>query len=284
MRALELLNQQRRRLVDDQTRFTNRLTDALKHYFLQPLQWFNDKSTRLFCDFLTRFPTLKSAQLARRSTLLQRFFREYNVRYPEVIEQHINDIKSATPLTHDNGVIKPFSLLAKALVSQLRATLDAIDSSDSEIKPCARAHPDFFIFDSFPAAGPVFAPRLLCAFGEQRDRYTKPQQLQKYAGLAPVTERSGNSWWVHWRWQYPTFLRQTFVEWAALTIPRSLWAKAFYQQQRNKGQSHQAAVRSLAFKWIRILFRCWQSRTTYDETTYLTALAKRGSPLINNLV
>lgn len=34
-------------------------------------------------------------------------------------------------------------------------------------------------------------------------------------------------------------------------------------------------IRSLAFKWIRILFRCWKDRTPYDETTYQRALAIR---------
>jgi len=36
-------------------------------------------------------------------------------------------------------------------------------------------------------------------------------------------------------------------------------------------------VRALAFKWIRIVFRCWQDRVAYDETRYLAALVKRGS-------
>jgi hypothetical protein len=98
-------------------------------------------------------------------------------------------------------------------------------------------------------------------------------ELQRYSGIAPVTERSGNKSWVHWRWQCPKFLRQTFVEWAAQTINKSFWAGAYYQQQRAKGSSHQAALRALAFKWIRILHRCWQTKTPYDESKYLHALA-----------
>jgi hypothetical protein len=108
--------------------------------------------------------------------------------------------------------------------------------------------------------------------------------VQRYAGIAPVTERSGNSTWVHWRWKCPTFLRQTFVEWAALTIPRSFWAAAYYRQQRSKGQAHQAAVRALAFKWIRILHHCWRTGQKYDEATYLKALKQRGSSLLEHIV
>src|ERR1700687_2551681 len=104
---------------------------------------------------------------------------------------------------------------------------------------------------SLPGAGPHLTPRLLAAFGEQRDRFKGADELQKYSGIAPVTERSGKKCWVHWRWQCPTFLRQTFVEWAGQTINKSFWAGAYYYQQRAKGSIYQAAVRALAFKWIR---------------------------------
>ena len=89
---------------------------------------------------------------------------------------------------------------------------------DREIAAVARTLPDFDLFDSLPGAGPHLTPRLLAAFGEQRDRFKGADELQKYSGIAPVTERSGKKCWVHWRWQCPTFLRQTFVEWAGQTI------------------------------------------------------------------
>jgi len=96
--------------------------------------------------------------------------------------------------------------------------------------------PDYALFSSLPGAGPTFAPRLLAAFGEQRERYARSDEIQQYAGIAPVTERSGNKSWVHWRLQCPKFLRQTFVEWAALSIPHCYWAKAYYEQQRARGR------------------------------------------------
>ena len=131
-----------------------------------------------------------------------------------------------------------------------------------------------------PGAGPQMAPRLLAAMGSNRDRYQSPDELQKYAGIAPVTERSGKKEWVHWRWSCPKFLRQTFVEWAGQSVRYSFWAKAYYRQQESLGKPHNNIIRALAFKWIRILFRCWKTRTAYDETTYLNALRRRGSPLL----
>jgi transposase len=239
----------------------------------------SDKDTVLFCDFLTRWPTLKHAKRARRS-VLEAFFHEHNVRRSAVIDERIGAIRSALSLTADPGVIGPQSLLAATLVSQLRTVLEALERFNAAIVATTEQLPDYAIFSSFPGAGPTFAPRLLAAFGENRERYQRCEELQKYSGIAPVTERSGQKSWVHWRYRAPSFLRQTFVEWAGETIPRSFWAKTYYQQQRAKGLSHQAALRSLAFKWIRILFRCWQDRTPYDEAAYLIALQRSGSPLL----
>jgi transposase len=191
------------------------------------------------------------------------------VRSPEVIARRIQAIRAALPMTTDDGVIAPHVLLVQALVAQLRVTLQAITDFDTAIAQRAQSHADFPLFQALPGAGPVFASRLLVAFGEQRERYPSATALQKYAGIAPVTERSGKKSWVHWRLQCPTFLRQSFVEWAAESTRHSFWAQVYYQQQRDKGKAHQAAVRALAFKWIRILYRCWQERTPYNEATYL---------------
>jgi transposase len=169
MRALAQLVEHRRRVVGDKVRITNRLTSTLKNYFPQALQWFQDKDTLLFCDFLSRWPTLKAVQLARRSTL-ETFFREHHVRSADVITQRIDAIKAATPLTTDEGIIAPHALLVQALVSQLRVTLHAIQDFDHAIAQRAQSHPDFPLFQTLPGAGPVFAPRLLVAFGEQRER------------------------------------------------------------------------------------------------------------------
>jgi transposase len=175
-------------------------------------------------------------------------------------------------------------LHAEVLIEQLRVVLKAIDRFDEEIATIAAKLPDYeLLFKPLVGAGPVLAPRLLAAFGEDRQRYGAADEFQKYSGVAPVIERSGNKTWVHWRWQCPTFIRQTIVEWAGQTINHSFWAGAYYRQQRAKGSSHQAAVRALAFKWLRILYRCWQTRTPYDESKYLNALRRRGSPLLNDL-
>ncbi len=57
-RTLQLLVEHRRRLVNDRTRISNRMTALLKAYIPQVLTWFDDIRTTLVCDFLVLWPTL----------------------------------------------------------------------------------------------------------------------------------------------------------------------------------------------------------------------------------
>jgi len=98
-----------------------------------------------------------------------------------------------------------------------------------------------------------------------------------------VQIRSGKSCSVRRRRACPKFLRQTFHEYADHSRKRSLWAKAYYRMLRGRGLRHNAAVRALAFKWMRILFRCWQTHTPYDEHRHLAQLRLKQSPLLQFL-
>ena len=64
---------------------------------------------------------------------------------------------------------------------------------------------------------------------------------------------------------------------------KSIWARAYYEQQREKGASRYTALRALAYKWLRIIFRCWQERSPYDEAKYIERLRAAGSPLIHRI-
>jgi hypothetical protein len=123
--------------------------------------------------------------------------------------------------------------------------------------------------------GSALTPRLIAAMGSQGERYQTPQEIQCYSGMAPVVASSGQQRWVHRRWACPKFLRQTFHEWALHSLAYSQWAREYYEQQRAKGKRHNTAIRTLAFKWIRILFRCWKERKPYDEPIYQRALDAR---------
>jgi len=155
-----------------------------------------------------------------------------------------------------------------------------IQTFDQEIARAFGEHPDQPIFSSLPGAGPVLAPRLLATFGAERGRFQEAGHLQCYTGVAPVTKRSGGKCHIHRRYCCPKFHRQSFHEYAKESILWSRWAAAYYLQQRTKGCHHHTAVRALAFKWQRVIWRCWQNRTPYEENIYEAALRKANSPLV----
>jgi transposase len=279
-RTLQLLVEHRRRLVGDQTRISNRLTALLKGYFPQALQWFPDLTTVLVCDFLLRWPSLDALRGVRRATLWK-FFRDHNSHRRDTLEVRLDAIKGAVPLTTDKAVMASSIVMVKALAAQLKTTLASVKEFDSQIGELCASHEDFQLFASLPGAGPVYTSRLLIAMGTNRERWKTADELLRFSGVAPVIERSGKSSWTRWRYFCPKFFRQSFVEYAGESVKHSVWAKAFYMSQKSKGKSHQAAVRALAYKWIRIIWKCWQTRTKYDEARYVECLRKKGSPLVS---
>jgi transposase len=277
-RTITLLVEYRRQLVDTQTGLSNQLTSLLKLYFPQALAWVGELTTVQACDFLQHWPTLAQVQQVA-PTKLRKFYIAHGCRKAEVIEQRLQAIKVGQPLTRDLAVITASVAMVQATTSQLRPVLEAIAGMDKQIAELFAQHDDHVLFSSFPGAGPVFAPRLLAAMGADRGRFAAAREVQQLSGIAPVIERSGKSCWVHRRWACPKFMRQSFHEFAGQSIRWSAWARAFYDQQRQRGNGHHAAVRSLAYRWIRIVYRCWQLRVPYCEETYCRALQRRQSPL-----
>lgn len=155
----------------------------------------------------------------------------------------------------------------------------SIKRFDRMIAECFAQHEDAPIFAGFPGAGHVLAPRLLAAFGTDRQRCRSPTEVQNTMGISPVKKASGTIALLQWRKACPKFLRQRFQEYADESIILSIWARAYYQMQRDRGKRHQAAIRAVAFTWIRIMCACWRTKQPYDELRYLTALQRRHAPL-----
>lgn len=272
-RTLQFLVEARRESVEEQTRYRNRLTAQLKMYYPQLLDWFAETGSAVVGDLLLAWPTLERLQQVK-PQVLQLFFRRHRLSSCRIQELQ-KAIRTAIPAIHDQAVLETSVWIVRRLVQQLAVLREAIAEQDQRLRELSQAHPDYAIFASFPSAGPVMVPRLIAALGSQRDRYQTASQIQCYAGIAPVLEASGKQRWVHWRWSCPKFLRQTFHEWAWLSVRKSPWARAYYDRQRQKGKAHHAAVRALAFKWLRILFRCWKDGCPYEEAHYQRSLQKR---------
>lgn len=70
-------------------------------------------------------------------------------------------------------------MMVRALIEQIRPLLATLERFDRQIAVLFRKHPDRLLFESFPGAGAVLAPRLVAAFGTDRDRFESAQDILK---------------------------------------------------------------------------------------------------------
>jgi transposase len=277
-RKLAGLVQNRRDLVDERTRLVNQVHSLLKTYYPLAELLFDDMTLPLAAHFLLKWPDLSSLKKAG-SAALRKFFYAHNSRSEKTMEERFLCIEKAQPLTEDPALIDPAVFKIQALAGMLKTLHASIEKMEAAIEKTTDAHPDAAIFRSFPSAGPAMAPRLLVAFGTNRSRFESALEAQQFYGIAPVKKQSGQSKVIHMRHRCPKFARQTFHENASHAVRKEGWAKTFYEEQRARKKGHHAAVRSVAFKLMRIYFRCWQDRKCYDASAYEAALKKHGSPL-----
>ena len=187
---------------------------------------------------------------------------------------------TAEALTNDDVTLRVESSRAIALCELLQVYNKQIANYDKAIKKLVVQHQDYEIFESLPAGSYATRGRMIAAMGDDRSRYESAESLQAASGIAPLTTQSGKQRFVSSRWACTKFMKQTFHEFAGLTIRKCRWAKAYYEMQLSKGKPKQAATRALAYKWQRIIFSCWQTRTAYNDEQYMERLRATGSPLL----
>ena len=276
-KELTSLAEDRRRLVDQRSALCNELRAVLKLYFPVVLEL---QAAKLYAEFLIRFlrkyPSLAVAQKAG-VTKLRKFF--FAVGAEKTAEPRVQLILDAVPLTENDVTIRCNVRRVTAIVELIHTLNTQIDRYDDAIHELVTKHADYHIVASLPGASDKSHCRIIAALGDDRTRFASASALQSATGIAPITSQSGKTRTVSCRWACSKFLKQTFHEYATLSITKSRWAKAYYDQQRLQGKSAQAARRALAYKWLRIIYRCWQDRVAYSEEKYIQRLKDTGSPL-----
>jgi hypothetical protein len=274
-RLLTHLSEQRRKLIGSQIKLRQQLTAQLKLYFPLVLELFGkDSQLPLLLGILNRWTDPRQLRRADRR-LIRRVLSEHSIRNEERQDKIIARIRSARLLSDDEALILPSAMSVKLLANQIRQSREMIKEFEAKIAETMKQHPDGHLFTSIRGAGAVLAPRLLCAFGSQRDRWKDADSLASFSGIAPVTKKSGKMCQVHRRFACPKYLRQTFHEFADSARIYCPWSKARYRLLRDRGMKHHAALRKLARSWIRILFRVWQTRIPFDCDRYIEQLQQR---------
>lgn len=284
-RQLRLLSEMRRKWVDQRTALGNQLIGQLKEVYPLALEFAGKHIYAAgVLALLSKFPSQRELQrasprqLARLLPKPRRTVEESRLSTSR--DPRVAAVREAKPLVTDAAILAASRLCIQHLVELLVRLNRTIAEYDREIAALIIKHPDAKLFGSLPGAGEALVPRLIAAFGTDRDRYESALHLAQFSGVAPITVRSGKTCLVRRRFFCPKHLRQTFHEFARCSLRGSAWAEAYCRMMRAKGHGFHSAVRALAFKWIRIVFRCWKERKPYDEAEYLQRLRQKNSPLL----
>lgn len=280
---LRLLCRDEIKLIEQRTATVLQLKAALHEYYPAALNGFDEWTTEGPWQFVIAFPDPHRLVSAGKRKW-EKFLHAHKLYRPQTIDKRLetfaNAEKSASP---NPAVIKAKSLLAVSLARQLCLLESQLNEYRRRIVELFGEHPDSGCFGSLPGAGQKIAPRLLSEFGSNREVFQEAQAIQCYAGTAPVTRQSGKSRSVVIRRACNKTLRATVHLWADLSRHICVWAEAYYQQKRADGMTHATALRCLGNRWLKILWKMWQTKTNYDESLHLRNQTRHGSWVIKLL-
>ena len=275
---LERLTLSRRKRVDERTALTNQLQAALKRYFPQALDLLHEHLWRpMNLEFLRKWPSVQKLQSVPLSRL-RKFYHRHGSRSEERWTARTALIAKLVPLA-EAGLSD--ELEVAALVDQIEVLNENVHKHDLAIAEVFAGEGEKAErIAALPGAGPILAPRVYAAVERHAPNCDSAEAMAAAVGIAPVTDQSGKRERVYRRLRCDNHTRQAFIEWAKESAKQSVWAKAFVEQRQERGQGFYAIVRALAYKWIRILWKCWKDGAAYSEETYLAVLRKKGSPLV----
>ena len=276
---LQLLCRDEIALIEQRTAFVNQLQQALHEYYPAALQVFDDWTCPAAWELVLSFPTPAALEQAGRRRW-EKFLHTHRLWRKDTAEERMGIFARATALSGTAPTVAAKSLLAVSLVWLLRTLETQLASYRERITTVFARHPDHHLFGSLPGVGPKLAPRLLAEIGDDRTRFADAEGLQCVAGTTPVTFQSGKLRFQKVRYACNDTLRATVHLWVDHSREQCAWAKAYYQEHRQNGQSHACALRCLGQRWLKILWKMWQTRTPYDEALHTRNQTQHGSWLL----
>ena len=276
IQELRLLCRDEVELIAKRTELVNQLQAALHEYYPAALQAFEDWTATPSWGFVQQFPTPELLRQAGRRKW-EKFLHVHRLYRPELNEKRLEIFAKAHEFCGPTAVTRAKSRLALTLVKLLQALEKQLEDYRKEIRRLFNEHPDHDLFGSLPGAGEKLAPRLLSELGSDRSLFESAQALQCYVGTAPVSFQSGQVRQVYVRFMCNKSFRHAVHLWADLSRKCCSWAQVYYQALRAKGKTHAAALRCLGQRWLKILWRMWQTKTAYDPDLHMRNQLQHGS-------
>jgi transposase len=273
---LRLLCQDEVSLIEQRTLLVNKLQQALVEYYPAALKAFDDWTCSFTWDFVIEFPTPQALVKAGQRRW-QKFLHGHKLWRPETTEKRLAIFAQADQFKASEPITKAKSQLALSLCKLLRLLDQQLEQYRQQIEALFKDHPDHDLFGSLPGAKKVLAPRLLAAIGTDPERYGTHQVLQSFAGTAPVSYQSGQISKVTIRRACDKFLRHTVHLWANCFRKASAWGQTYYEKKRQQGMSHACALRCLAQRLLKIVFKMLTDNKPYDTEFHARNQQKHGS-------
>ena len=273
---LRLLCRDEVALIEQRTQLVNQLRQALYEYYPVILEVFDDWTVPHAWALVETFPTPQALAAAGRRRW-EKFLHVHRLYHPDTYEPRLQCLARASEFTGSEPVIRTKSRLAVTLAKLLRHLEEQLRDYRKEIERLFAQHPDHELFGSLPGAGKKLAPRLLSEIGTVREIFPDAQSLQCLAGTAPVSFQSGQIEKVHLRHACNKHLRHAVHLWVDLSRRWCVWADTYYEEMRRRGKSHACALRCLGQRWLKIVWKMWQTHTCYDGELHARNQKKHGS-------
>ena len=264
-------------LISQRTQLVNQLQQALVEYYPAALEAFDDWTQSYTWDFIIAFPTPTALTKAGQRRW-QKFLHLHRLWRPATLEHRLQVFAGADQFKGSAAITEVKSHLAVSLCKLLRTLQQQLDGYRGKIAELFVQHPDHHLFASLPGAKAKLAPRLLAAIGSDPGRYANnPEVLQAFAGTAPISFQSGQHHTVKMRRACDKFLRHTVHLWADTFHRASPWGEVYYNKKRAEGMSHACALRCLAQRLLKIVFRIIVDKKPYDAELHARNQQKHGS-------
>lgn len=270
IKALRALVRGRDDLVAQRTALANQLRSLLQSFWPGAATIFAAIDSPIALAFVGRYPTPASAsRLGERR--LAGFMAQHAYCGRRSSAELLARLRAAPAGLANDAEADAKGEIARALVAILERLVPEIARLSARIEHAVAELPDGQIVMSFPRAGRICAAQILAELGDVRERFQTEDQLAAEAGVCPVTHASGKSRGVVFRWACNKNLRFAVTCFADNSRHASAWAADIYKNARARGCKHAHAVRILARAWIRILWRAWKDRKTYDPQRHAAA-------------
>lgn len=270
-------------LIAQRTALINALQAALVEYYPAALEAFDQWTVPSAWEFVIRFPTPQEL-LRRGRRKWENFLHAQKIWRAQTAERRLEIFARAGQFASPSeAVTQAKSLLAVCLARQLLTLEGQLQQYRQLIDKRFSEHPDHGLFDSLPGLGAKTKARLLAEIGTDPQRFADADALRAYSGVAPVTEQSGKSKRVYLRRACNKHLRYAMHWLADLSREDCLWAATYYQKKKDQGMRHSTALRCLANRWAKIIWKMIQTGSRYDSELHMQNMIRHGSWVVELL-